>query len=217
MGLKVLLAFLLCNLGASAGLAASGLCVTAAQKAAARHQVPPAILLTIARAESGVGQDREPWPWTLNTAGKSWHFTTRQALLQALQARREKGETNLDLGCFQLNFRWHGHAFASLDDMIDPARNADHAARFLRSLFDETGDWKAAAGAYHSRTPPLAAAYVGRLERIFAQKGADMPPDRPRPPRQPVAETPRQDPRPILSARPPLGMAPRAPLSGAGT
>jgi hypothetical protein len=213
MVLRAVLAFLVCGIGPSGVFAASGACLRAALDAATRHQVPAAILVTIARAETGFGPDREPWPWTLNAAGKGQHFATRDALLHALRDRRAKGETNLDIGCFQLNFRWHGHAFASLDAMTDPARNADHAARFLRRLFDETGDWKAAAGAYHSRTPPLAASYVARLEQIFGQGLPHPPPAGAAAPK--AAPTP-PGPRPLLAARPPLAMTPRAPLTGAG-
>jgi hypothetical protein len=219
MGLRAALAFLLCNLGATGGLAASGVCMAAAHDAAARHQVPPAVLVTIARAESGFGPDRQPWAWTLNAAGKGQHFATPQALLKTLRARREAGETNLDIGCFQLNFRWHSHSFTSLEEMIDPARNADHAARFLRALYDETGSWKAAAGAYHSRKPSLAANYVARLERIFGQHPPQIPPEAPKPTKaRPGAEATAspQRPEPILAPRPPLAMTPRAPISGAG-
>jgi len=75
----------------------------------------------------------------------------------------------LDLGCFQINLRWHGRAFDTLDQMLDPARNARYAARFLAALHDETGDWTAAAAAYHSRTSDHARAYLERLSIVLAQ------------------------------------------------
>ena len=43
--------------------------------------------------------------------------------------------------------------------MFDPLANASCVARFLRELHDERGDWLAAAGAYHSRTPEHATRY----------------------------------------------------------
>ena len=56
----------------------------------------------------------------------------------------------------QINYRWHGHAFPSLEAMFDPEWTATYAAQFLRTLYEERGDWSAAAGAYHSLTPELA-------------------------------------------------------------
>jgi hypothetical protein len=46
--------------------------------------------------------------------------------------------------------------------------NVDYAARFLHSLYGETGDWMQAAGAYHSRTPDKAAIYLTSLRRNVA-------------------------------------------------
>ncbi len=53
--------------------------------------------------------------------------------------------------------------FASLDQAFDPPSNALYAARFLRELFDQTNDWKQAAGLYHSATPQLGADYRRRV------------------------------------------------------
>ena len=55
----------------------------------------------------------------------------------------------------QINYRWHGRAFPSLDAMFDPEYTATYAAQFLRTLYEERGSWSAAAGAYHSLSPEL--------------------------------------------------------------
>ena len=68
----------------------------------------------------------------------------------------------------QINYRWHGHAFPTLDDMFDPEWTATYAAQFLRTLYEERGDWSAAAGAYHSLTPEFANIYRARFDRIVA-------------------------------------------------
>jgi hypothetical protein len=65
--------------------------------------------------------------------------------------------------------------------MFDPLENARYAARFLAELQQETGDWMAAVGAYHSRTPELAAAYRSRVETLHrdfagAALSGDQPP-----------------------------------------
>jgi hypothetical protein len=72
------------------------------------------------------------------------------------------------VGCVQINYRWHGHAFPTLEDMFDPEWTATYAAQFLRTLYEERGDWSQAAGAYHSLTAEKAAIYRQRFDRILA-------------------------------------------------
>lgn len=150
------------------------LCESAARRAAADTGVPLAVLLSVALSESGrkTGGRFAPWPWVLNIEGQGAFFDTRAEALAAAQAAIAAGRDSTDLGCFQINFRWHGTAFASLADMIDPDRNAAYAARFLRELHAESGDWIVAAGHYHSRTPVHADRYRGVVRRHLAALGA---------------------------------------------
>ena len=109
-----------------------------------------------------------PWPWAVNLEGKGFWFDN-EAQARAYVARVfEAGARSFDIGCFQINYRWHGHRFASLEAMFDPDQNAAYAARFLRELHAEYGSWTAAAGAYHSRTATLATAYARRFETVLA-------------------------------------------------
>jgi len=195
-------------------LAGANACLVAALDAAGKYQVPAPLLVTIARAESGKGPDQVPWPWTVNSSGRGYHFTSRAEALEAVRKWREQGEANLDIGCFQLNFRWHGHAFASTEDMMDPARNADHAARFLRDLHREKGNWKAASGAYHSRTENLGKAYVARLEQIFTGRMRNTSEAEERGAIGALSGT--SPARNLLEARPPLAVHPVRPLPGTG-
>ena len=160
--------------GADGAWAARGsddaVCETAARRAAAETGVPLAVLLAVALSESGrkAGTRFAPWPWVLNTEGQGAFFDTRAQALAAAQAAISSGRDSTDIGCFQINFRWHGTAFASLSDMIDPDRNASYAARFLRDLYAESGDWIVAAGHYHSRTPVHAERYRKVVQRHLA-------------------------------------------------
>lgn len=70
-----------------------------------------------------------------------------------------------DIGCFQINSRWHGAAFTSVDQMFDPVENALYAARYLRRLHAEMGSWSAAIAAYHSRDPVRGQAYLDRVNQ----------------------------------------------------
>jgi hypothetical protein len=162
------------------------LCDTAAQAAAQRHGVPLDVMRAIALVETGRKLDgrMEPWPWAIHAEGRShWPISRKQALA-LVQKARERGVRNIDLGCFQINLHWHGARFASLDDMIDPERNADYAARLLKHHKARLGSWEAAAGAYHSATPALAARYRAR---VASMRGRHSPLPDPQPPRaQPV-------------------------------
>lgn len=154
------------------------LCDAAARQASAEHDVPLELLRAIARAETGRQQDGalQPWPWAVNEGGKGHWFVSLAAAETHADATIAAGATNIDIGCFQLNYRWHGHAFRSVADMFDPLGNARHAAGFLAQLYRETGDWRLAAGAYHSRTPALAERYAARIDRLLGAPPALAPP-----------------------------------------
>jgi len=57
--------------------------------------------------------------------------------------------------------------------MFDPEWTATYAAQFLRTLYEERGDWAAAAGAYHSLTPELAQKYSARFRTLLAGPAAE--------------------------------------------
>ncbi len=151
-------------------IATAGACEQAARRAAAATGVPEKILLAIALAESGrrVGGRFVPWPWTVNAAGEGRWFASRGEALAFARRRLESGARNFDMGCFQINFRWHGHAFVSLTEMLDPLAGALYAGRLLRRLHAESDNWVAAAGAYHSRTESHARRYRARFAQILA-------------------------------------------------
>lgn len=142
------------------------LCLQAASDAADRTGVPFAVLRAISTVETG--RHGRPWPWTVNFGGDGrWFETAGEAETEA-EAALEQGATNVDLGCFQLNYRWHAQGFASVADMLDPAQNATYAAEYLASHFARTGDWALAAAAYHSATPEFAAAYQAKFEAALS-------------------------------------------------
>ncbi len=144
------------------------LCETAARSAAQRHNVPLDVMRTVALVETGRTRNGrlEPWPWAINTGGPGHWPETRAAALDLVRARLSQGRQNIDLGCFQVNYRWHGQNFRSLDEMIDPQVNADYAARLLRDHKARLGSWEAAVGAYHSGTPELARRYLARFRAL---------------------------------------------------
>jgi hypothetical protein len=152
----------------------AGLCHQAAAQAASSNNVPRDVLTAIMLTETGRTIDGrlQPWPWTINTGESGHWFPDRETALRFAEDLLRAGRRSFDVGCFQINFRWHGSAFTSIDEMFAPASNARYAAEFLTSLVRDSGDWSVAAGAYHSRTPELAERYRARFDAILADIGS---------------------------------------------
>lgn len=175
---------------------AGDICTAVAEEAAEREQIPPRILIALTRAETA--RAGQPWPWALNIAGEGHWPESRAEAEHLMETAIARGERSIDVGCFQLNIRWHAQAFSSLTEMFDPLENARYAARFLRDLNVELGSWPAAISAYHSRTPELGEAYLARFYRHYhtVDAGNSAPP-RPEATHPPV----RPQPAPPLAGR----------------
>lgn len=146
-------------------------CDAAARYAASQTGVPLSVLLAITRTETGRkhGGKFAPWPWTVNMEGAGKWFDDVDQALAYVERHHSAGARSFDVGCFQLNYKWHGQHFSSIPDMFDPRENALYAASFLRDLYGEMGDWEKAAGAYHSRTKKYADRYKKRFRSLRAQ------------------------------------------------
>ncbi|WP_207630247.1 lysozyme family protein [Paracoccus xiamenensis] len=148
----------------------AALCEWASQTAAIEAGVPPDILGALTLTETGRRRDGvvRPWAWSVNAEGDGTWFEDPNAALAFAEDKVAAGRTNLDIGCFQLNYRWHGENFASVAEMFDPLNNARYAAKFVSQLYAETGDWRRAAGTFHSRTPVHATRYLARFDELRA-------------------------------------------------
>lgn len=154
----------------------ANICDTVAHDAARQYNVPAKVLMALTRTETGrtVQGEFAPWPWTINDRGKGYWFTSQKEMLDFAKALRKQGVSSFDVGCFQLNYRWHSKGFASIDDMANPHTNAAYAAKFVRQLYDEFDNWTLAAGAYHSRTPKYADRYKTRFSKILSSLPAQV-------------------------------------------
>ena len=167
-------------------------CLAASDAAADAAGIPRAVMRALTRTETGRprGGTLQPWPWTVNMEGAGHWFDSRAEALAYVEREQARGARSFDVGCFQINHRWHGQHFDSVDAMFDPATNAAYAARFMAELFDETGDWSRAAGFYHSRTPEFYNRYRSRFDRLRAAAEAEtgtavasLPPEGPQAPK----------------------------------
>ncbi|MDP3863061.1 MAG: transglycosylase SLT domain-containing protein [Phaeovulum sp.] len=166
----------------SAELSNNQICEQVTQIAARQSGVPLDVMRAISLTETGrtIAGAFRAWPWAVNMEGDDAWFDTRDEATAFALAAYDRGARSFDVGCFQINYRWHGQHFSSIEQMFDPLINAQYAARLLTELYSETGSWGKAAGAYHSRTPEYANRYTERFERILAGLTGATPPPPPR-------------------------------------
>ena len=150
------------------------LCFMAASEMEEKYQIQKHLLSTIASVESGqYDYDREQymaWPWTLNAQGKGYYFDTKEEAVAKAKELQQEGITSIDVGCMQINMKFHGEAFESIEDAFDPKKNVEYSAKFLTKLYKQRGNnWDLAAMAYHSKNPERGAVYKSRLTSRYEQ------------------------------------------------
>jgi hypothetical protein len=146
-------------------------CGNAVATAEHASRLPLRLLTTISLVESGrpdpVSGHIVAWPWTINAAGTGYFYNTKTEAIAAAMAMHAAGITSIDVGCMQISLLFHPTAFATLDEAFDPSMNAAYGARYLNALYRQTGDWLAAAAAYHSQTPELGTEYQQRVLALW--------------------------------------------------
>ncbi|MDJ0950448.1 MAG: transglycosylase SLT domain-containing protein [Alphaproteobacteria bacterium] len=160
------------------------LCAGALRQVESRKGLPRGLMAAIATVESGRWNDarqaRIAWPWTVQAEGKGRYFPDKAAAIRAVKALQDRGVTNIDVGCMQVNLHYHGHHFADLAAAMDPATNAAYAAEFLEALYREKGSWSRAVALYHSRTRALNRPYKAKVFAAWREQvRADRPVARP--------------------------------------
>jgi hypothetical protein len=152
-------------------------CLTAIIDAQERHEIPGNLLLAIGIQEAGRRKESlTVWPWAVNAAGKGMFFGSRQEAVERVRALQATGMQSIDVGCMQVNLKWHGRGFKSVEQAFDPATNVEYAARFLLSLYRREGDWWKAAGSYHSSTPARQEIYLASLAHNQRVANAEIDP-----------------------------------------
>lgn len=157
-------------------------CVAAIRGAEARYGIPDNLLLGIGLQEAGIerGGRVTVWPWSVNAEGEGRFFREAGEALAWVREQQGAGSELIDVGCMQVNLRWHPDAFATLEEAFDPVRNVDYAARYLSELTGRLGDWRAAVGRYHSADPDRASRYLAGVETNLQaiRTGIDAGPER---------------------------------------
>lgn len=158
-----------------------GLLCRAAVAAAERESgIPAHLLAAISRVESGRHDPRtgdlHPWPWTANAEGTGYFYDTKAQAVAAVHGMQVHGVQSIDVGCGQVNLMHHPNAFPTLDIAFDPRANATYAGKFLRELFDRTGDWTKAVAEYHSATSDIGDEYRKKVLAAWPEESRTVTP-----------------------------------------
>lgn len=148
-------------------------CRNAAHHVERATDIPNALLQAMSLVETGRrGPDGKhtAWPWTINSNGKGYRFATKEEAVWAVRRLRADGVRSIDVGCMQVNLRYHPRAFTSLEEAFDPAANMAYAASFLTRLNERHGNWRAASARYHSYNPKLREKYAKRVDTTLARE-----------------------------------------------
>ena len=136
-----------------------------------RQGIPAGLLNAISHAESGRwdAENREilAWPWTVTTGGKGYFLPSRVDAVAFVKSLQADGVENIDVGCMQINLKYHPDAFASIEQAFDPHANTAYAADFLRERFATSRSWIQAAGDYHSTTENLNKSYRAKVSKLW--------------------------------------------------
>ena len=135
------------------------------------EKIPKHLLTAISLVETGRWQKTSKeiiaWPWTVTANGRGQHFDSREEALAEIEFLRTEGVRNIDVGCMQINLKYHENAFETLSQALDPKANTKYAASFLKKLYASKKNWMKAAGAYHSSTPDKNLKYRSKLVRLW--------------------------------------------------
>ena len=132
--------------------------------------IPKNLLLSIGKSESGrilKSNKHVIWPWTVNHAGKSLFFDTKKQMKKYVLENVEKKDFNLDVGCMQINLKWHKNNFKKISDMLAIEPNVSYAASFLLQLKNKHGSWNKAIKHYHSSDPNKNKPYLIKVNKFW--------------------------------------------------
>lgn len=150
------------------------MCRLAILKAEKDYNILPGLLQTIASVESGrwvsAANARVAWPWTVHANGRGYYYQTKAEAVAAVENMQRRGITNIDVGCMQINLKYHGHNFKNTSEAFDVEKNTAYSAKFLRTLYKKNrADWKKTAMHYHSKNKRKGINYKNRLENHYAK------------------------------------------------
>jgi Transglycosylase SLT domain len=137
-----------CSLSAAIAGAGLGPCEREMARAASAENIPLSVLYAVGLTETG--QRGRLQPYAMNIDGVEVAGTSLPEALRTFDAAQRRGAKFIDIGCMQINHRWHAADFPSLEAMFDPHRNVAYAAHFLKILREREPSWTLAVARYNA-------------------------------------------------------------------
>ena len=135
-----------------------------------RYNLPKNILYSISLQETQKAHSKHNiglvWPWTINIEGKGYHFKNKSEAIKFVYTQMANGKTSIDVGCMQINLKYHPTAFGSIEQALSPRRNISYAAKLLKDNYNQTKNWDKAIGKYHSGLEDIASKYQAKVRKI---------------------------------------------------
>lgn len=132
----------------------SGRCISHFRKFERKHRIPRDLLYSISLQESGRYHKQSgkkiPWPWTVNSKGKGYYFPSKSDAMMFAMKEIKNGNKSIDVGCMQINMRYHGDKFKSIAEAFDPHSNVSESSEILKAHYKKKKNWKKSVAMYHS-------------------------------------------------------------------
>jgi hypothetical protein len=140
-------------------------------RAAERNGVPLNVLYSVGLTETG--RQGALSPYDMNIDGRAVHSDSLAEAMTRFALAKQHGAKLIDVGCMQINHRWHAAHFSALSEMFDPARNVEYAASFLKTLRAQEGSWTLAVARYNAGpdNPAAERTYVCAVIRKMVASG----------------------------------------------
>ena len=127
------------------------------------YNLPNKLLTSIALVESGIKKSEfKSWPWTLNVSGKSMYFDNKSETIEYLKSNINL-KKSIDVGCMQINTKYHLKNFKDLSHLVEPEENVKYAAIYLLKLYKKHKSWNEAVSRYHSSIPKRKKNYLKKV------------------------------------------------------
>ena len=145
------------------------LCENTIESVELQTDIPKGLLLGIGKAEAirKINNKYIIWPWTINHAGKSLFFDNKEQMKNYVFKNLKRKDFNIDVGCMQINIKWHKNNFKKISDMFEVNPNISYAASFLQQLKNKYGSWDKAIKHYHSSDPKKNIPYLIKVKSFW--------------------------------------------------
>ena len=124
------------------------ICEREMTRAAQEFKVPLAVLFAVGLTETG--QRGRLRPYMLNVDGRAIETDSAAAAEIRIAEAQRAGARFIDVGCMQINLRYHAGKFISLRHMLQPRDNVRYAARLLMELRGREATWTMAVARYNA-------------------------------------------------------------------